>query len=602
MLKLSARSTATPAASFFRLARLLCLGMASMAALAASAEPPPPASDGVTGDAVMQKKSADLVLLNGAIYTVDRARSWAQALAVANGKILFVGSNAGARSFIDEKTKVIDLNGKMVMPGLHDSHVHLIDGGLDMATCQLGECKDREAILSKVKDYVQKQSLSQASNGQVGWIRGSGWALPSFSGGNPRKEDLDAISKDVPIWLESQDYHSGWANSRALQLCGITRDTADPSGGLIERDSRTGEPSGTLRESAMLLVSKKIPPREQSEYTTALERAQQLANSLGITSIQDPWTKGDHLKAYGSFDANNRLTVKVTAAMEVKQEDAEAEIQELLNLRKLYEGAKKFKLTSAKLFADGVLEARTAALLEPYSDRRGQSGKLLFDPDKMKQIVERLDKENIQVHVHAIGDKAVRTTLDAFQHTLEKNGNIDRRHHIAHLEMIDKDDMGRFAKLFVAANVQSFWAFNDPYVRMTVPRVGKKRAAHLYPIGSLALSGAVLVGGSDWPVSSLSPFDAIEVAVRRCEPGNPKSKAWLPLERASLCTMLDAYTINGAFIQHHETETGSLEVGKAADLIVVDQNLFVIKPELIHKTKILLTLLDGQPVYKSDHF
>ncbi len=537
---------------------------------------------------------ADIILKNGAIYTLDAARSWAQALAVKNGKIIFVGTTSGADDFQGPKTTIVDLQGKMVLPGLHDSHVHLVDGGVDLGTCTLLDCKTRDAVFKRVKDFAEK-------NKDAKWVRGSGWSLPVFKDGHPKRKELDDLVPDRPAWFESQDYHSGWANSKALELAGITRETKDPEGGRIERDGK-GEPTGTLRESAMKLVSQVVPEREDKEYFSGLERGQKLANSFGITSIQDAWTNDKLLNAYYSFDKENKLTVKVTTAIEVKADGADQQIDQLLKKKEGTVG-KNLRVTSAKLFADGVIEACTAALLAPYRGRDGDSGKLLFTPEQMNDAVEKLASNGVQVHIHAIGDRAVRTSLDAFENAAKKNCGVHLRHHIAHLEMVTEQDIPRFRKLQVCPNVQPFWAQQDAYVKdLTEPVLGKDRSKHLYPIGSLAASGAVLVAGSDWPVSSLNPFDAIEVSIRRREPGNTKVPAWLPDEATDLATMLAAYTINGAYVQHQEKLTGSLEAGKAADFIVIDRNLFEIPPEDIHNTTVLWTVLDGKEVHRNNSF
>lgn len=538
--------------------------------------------------------NADLVLTNGAIYTMDSARTWAQAMAVQDGKIVYVGTTNGANAFKGDKTKTIDLKGKMVLPGLHDSHVHLVDGGVDLGSCSLLECKTRDAVFQKIKEF-------SAAHKDAKWIRGSGWGLPTFKGGNPKKKELDTLVSDRPAWFESQDYHSGWANSKALELAGVTKDTRDPEGGRIERDDK-GEPTGCLRESAMKLVSNVIPERSEQEYFAGLERGQKLANSFGITSIQDAWTNDKLLNAYYKYDQNDKLTVKVTTAIEVKADGADAQIDALLEKKKATVG-NKLRVTSAKLFADGVIEACTAALLQPYKGRHDDCGKLLFKPEQMNSAVERLAREGVQVHIHAIGDLAVRTSLDAFENALKKVGRGDLRHHIAHLEMITEEDMPRFRRLFVCPNFQPFWCQHDSYIKeLTEPFLGKERSKALYPIGAMASTGAVVVAGSDWPVSSLNPFEAIEVSIRRRECGNTKIPAWLPDQAAHLSTMLAAYTINGAFVQHQEKTTGSLEVGKAADFIVIDRNLFETPAQEIHKTTVLWTVLDGNEVYKHVSF
>lgn len=546
----------------------------------------------------MSDQNADLIVTNGAIYTVDAARTWAEAMAIQSGKIIYVGTVSGADAFKGKETKTVDLKGKMVLPGLHDSHVHLVDGGVDLGTCSLLECKSKSAVIDKIKKYLEEHKDLVA---EKKWIRGSGWILPVFKDGNPSKEDLDALVKDAPAFFEAQDYHSGWANSRALEIAGIDKNTKDPEGGRIERNSK-GEPTGTLRESAMKLVSQHIPERNEQVYLEGLERGQKLANSFGITSIQDAWTNDKLLNAYSKFDNDNKLNIKVTTAIEVKADGLEEQVAQVIEKKKNSRG-KNLRVTSAKLFADGVIEACTAALLAPYKGKHGDCGKLLFTPEEINKAVVGLTEGGVQVHIHAIGDRAVRTSLDAFENVIKKSGSHDLRHHIAHLEMVPTEDIPRFRRLRVSANFQPFWAQMDTYIKdLTEPYLGKERSQALYPIGSLIRSGAVVVAGSDWPVSSLNPLEAIEVSIRRREPGNVKVDAWLPAEASDLASMIAAYTINGAFVQHQDKLTGSLEVGKAADFIVLERNLFEIPTHEIGKTKVLWTVLDGKEVFRHASF
>jgi predicted amidohydrolase YtcJ len=546
----------------------------------------------------MSEQNADYIVTNGAIYTVDAVRTWAEAMAVRSGRIVYIGTAFGAEQFRGSKTQIIDLKGKMVLPGLHDSHVHLVDGGVDLGTCSLLECKAKNAVHDTIKKYVENhRELVESKK----WIRGSGWNLPVFKDGNPNKEDLDALIKDAPAFFESQDYHSGWANSKALEIANITKDTPDPEGGRIERNSK-GEPTGTLRESAMKLISEKIPERDEQTYFNGLERGQKLANSFGITSIQDAWTNDKLLNAYSKFDNDDTLNLKVTTAIEVKADGLDEQVAQVIEKKKNFRG-KNLRVTSAKLFADGVIEACTAALLAPYKGKHGNCGKLLFTPEQINKAVVGLTEGGVQVHIHAIGDRAVRTSLDAFENALAKGGKHDLRHHIAHLEMVTEEDIPRFRRMHVTANFQPFWAQQDSYIKdLTIPYLGSERSQALYPIGSLLKSGAVVAAGSDWPVSSLNPLDAIEVSIRRREPGNTKVDPWLPSEAADLASMIAAYTINGAYVQHQEKNTGSLEVGKAADFIVLDRNLFEIPTEEIHKTTVLWTVLNGKEVFRHSSF
>ncbi|MBZ0185119.1 MAG: amidohydrolase, partial [Candidatus Obscuribacterales bacterium] len=364
--------------------------------------------DVVQARSPLKEAGADFVFINAEIYTMDAARTWQEAIAVDKGKIVYVGSNKGATAFQKVGTRLIDLgsSGKMILPGLHDSHVHLADGGVHLRECNLDQCKSGEQVLKVVKDYAE-------AHPDLKWVRGSGWSLPLFASGDPKKEALDAIISDRPVYLESQDYHSGWVNSKALEVSGITKKTLDPEGGRIERDAATGEPTGTLRESAMHIVEKLLPARCEKEYIDGLRGAQTLANSFGITSIQDAWASIDLLKAYHGLDKKGELTVKVTAAWKIDPEKEDrVQVEKIKELRQAYLSP-RLRLTSAKIFADGVIEAQTAALLAPYlGSSKVECGALNLKPERFDRLVKELEREGFQVHVHAIGDKGIRTSLD----------------------------------------------------------------------------------------------------------------------------------------------------------------------------------------------
>lgn len=533
---------------------------------------------------------ADMVFLNGAIYTMDAARSWAQALAIKDGKLIYVGTTSGAQRYCHGLTKVVDLKGKMVLPGLHDTHVHLIDGGVEANHCDLARIETKEGLLSTVAQYA-------AAHPDLSWIRGGGWMQPIFPDGNPQSADLDKVVPDRPVYLESQDHHSAWVNSKALSIAGITAQTADPKDGHIERKDGSQEPSGTLRESATQLVSDHLPKLTVQDYDDGLKRAVKLAHQFGITSIQDAMVDEALLKTYAAADRRGDLNLKVVTALRVVPDQGLSQVDKFVEQRKQFDG-KLVKVRSAKIFIDGVIEDHTAALLEPYTDQPQSRGNLLFTPKELADLMAKLVDNNFQVHVHAIGDGGVHAALDGFAGVAAQSREKQLRHHIAHLELVDNDDIQRFRTLGISPNVQTYWAQRDKYISdLTEPFVGKKRSQRLYPIKPLADCGAVLTAGSDWPVSSLNPFDAMEVAVTRKREGDKTGDSWLPDLRTNLQTMLAAYTVGGAYVNHEDDQTGSLEVGKAADLIVIDRDLFAIEPEEIHSTKVEMTVLDGRVVY-----
>ena len=538
---------------------------------------------------------AELILTDGAVHTMTASRPRAEALAVAGGKILFVGDTERALRFRGDSTKVVSLGGRMVLPAFQDSHVHLITGGLELLACNIAGLGTKEAVFARIREYA-------AAHPELAWVVGGGWDLPLFPQANPRKEDLDALVPDRPACMDSADGHSAWVNSRALALAGVTKDSPDPFGGRIERDPQTGEPTGTLRESAAGLVERLVPKLGPEDYIRGLRAGLELANRFGIASIIEASAGPDLLEAYAALDRSGELTVRVLASLHVDTGRGVSEAGRLAGLRRRYAGT-RLKATAAKIFADGVMEPQTAALLEPYLNRPGDRGTPLLEPEAFDRLAVALDRAGFQIHVHAIGDRAIRMTLDAFAAAGRANGFRDMRHHIAHLELIDPTDLPRFRRLGVAANFQALWAYADPYITdLTLPILGPARSRWLYPIGSVAATGAVVAGGSDWSVSSMNPLEAIEVALTRRGPDDPPGEAWIPEERVGLETMLRAYTANGAWLSHEEKSRGVLAPGRAADLIVLDRDLFGIPVQDISRVRVLWTLLDGRAVFRDPSF
>lgn len=536
---------------------------------------------------------ADIVFRGGGVYTVNAARSWAEAVAVRAGRIVYVGTDAGVASWIGPQTRRIDLQGKMLLPGFHDVHVHLVGGGIELGECNLNDLTTLEQVLDAVRRFAEQHPEKK-------WIRGGGWPL-TLARGNPHKTLLDKIVPDRPVILDAFDGHSSWVNSRALEICGITKETPDPPRGRIERDPETGEPTGTLRESAARLVITKIPPYSHEEFVAGLRRGLGIANRFGITSVQEAQVTDQHLGAFAELDQAGELTVRTVAAIRYDPAKGMSQVPQFVEWRQKFQG-KRLRTTAVKIFEDGVIESRTAALLKPYlGSEREERGWLNLEPEVLKPLAAELDRLGFQIHIHAIGDRAIQTSFDALEFARDRNGRRDSRHHIAHIQLFDPPDIARFRKLGVVANFQPLWAWADPYiVDMTLPVLGPERSRYLYPIRSVANSGAVIACGSDWSVSSMNPLDAIQVAVTRRGLTQGPGPAWMPEEVVDLPLMLAGYTINGAYVNFQEHETGSIEVGKAADLIVLDRNLFEIPAHEIHRAKVLLTLLEGQEIYRDD--
>lgn len=534
---------------------------------------------------------ADLVFRRGAVYTVDAARSWASAVAIRDGRIVYVGSDSLPPGLVGPSTEVVNLEGKMVLPGFQDGHVHPIDSGVELGDCTLYDLTTAAAIADSIGKCAR-------THPEWAWIRGGGWQLPVFKDANPSKALLDQAVSDRPALIYAADGHSAWANSKALALAKITKDTPDPPHGRIERDPKTREPSGTLREDAVSLVSKLMPGRTAAELAAGLERAQKLANGFGITTVFSAATDEPALRTFAEADRKGTLTMRVIAAIHLDDPLPDNLLPKLRELRAKY-ATPLVHPTAVKLFADGVIESRTAALLAPYRGLHGNAGKPIYDPDRLKDLAVALDRGGWQIHVHAIGDWAIRMTLDAFAYARARNGAHDARHTITHLQLIDPDDIPRFRALGVIANFQAFWANGDEYLtKLAEPALGPTRARWQYPIASVVRTGAVVSGGSDWSVSSLNPLDAIEVGITHQQPDEPDQRPWNPAERVDLATMIAMYTINAAYQNHLEGETGSIEVGKVADLVVLDRNLFETPVAEIHTLRVGRTLLEGRTVWR----
>jgi len=536
--------------------------------------------------------AADLVFTNGRVYTVDANRSWAEAVAISDGRIGYVGSTAGAAALIGANTTVVDLDGRMMLPAFQDSHIHPISSGIEASACSLND-------LDGLPEYRAAIAAYAAANPDLPWILGGGWLMSVFGpGGSPSRMIIDELVPDRPVYLTSADGHTGWANSKALEIAGITRDTPDPPDGIVDRDSETGEPIGSLQEGAMSLVERHLPSTTKDTRLAGLRYSMAMLHGFGITSIQDAIVRREDLQAYAALAELGELKLRVVASLWWDRDRGLEQIEDLLRLREQYDTGGNLRPTTVKIMQDGVMENYTAAMLEPYLVPSGTRGIPMVDPELLKQAVVALDAAGFQVHFHAIGDAAVRQSLDAVEEALIENGQLGNRHHISHLQMIDPADIPRFAELDVIANFQPVWAYADEYVtELTIPFIGAERARWMYPIRSVQDRSGKIAFGSDWSVSTANPFPQIETAVTRKHPSDESYPVFVPEERIDLETALAAFTINAAYVNKQDDVTGSIEVGKLADLIVLDQNLFDIEPKDISETKILLTLLAGEPVY-----
>lgn len=539
----------------------------------------------------------DLVFIGGPVWTGDAARSWAGAVAVRAGRITAVGHDE-LRELIGPRTEVVDLRGRLLIPGFQDAHVHPVFAGLTMLTCDL-------APYDTAQQYAEAVAAYAAAHPGKPWITGGGWSFPAFPGGLPTREQLDAVVPDRPVYLTVRDAHSAWVNTRALELAGITGATPDPAGGRIERDA-DGNPTGVLHEQAMALVGDLAPRPTEDDLLNGLLTAQAHLHSLGITAWQDAivgayggWP--DQLGTYLEAARTGRLTARVRGALWWDRERGLEQIDDLL-ARREKSTVGRFTAGTVKIMQDGVPENFTAALSEPYRDGCGcttaNRGLSMVDPALLREAVTRLHREGFQVHFHAIGDRAVTEVLDAVEAARAAHGPRDLRHHVAHLQLVHPRDLPRFRALGVAANMQPLWAAHEQQMdELCIPFLGPERARWQYPFGSLRSEGAVLAAGSDWMVSSPDPVQGIHVAVnRRLPDAGPATPVFLPHQRLGLGTALAAYTAGSAYVNHLD-DTGSIAVGKLADLTVLDRNPFDGPPEEITGTRAVLTYVEGERVY-----
>jgi predicted amidohydrolase YtcJ len=531
----------------------------------------------------------DLLLTGGAVFTADAELSVAEAVLVREGRIAAVGAARDLAALASPDARVLELEGRTVLPAFQDAHCHPAEGGVELSKCVLNDAHTREACLETIAAYA-------AEHPELEWIEGAGWSIDSFEHGTPNRADLDAILPDRPAFFQNRDGHGAWVNSRALELAGVTRDTPDPSGGRIERDA-AGEPQGTLHEEAQDLVWRLFPPTTQEEGEAGILRAQAAFHALGITAWQDARIDGPvPLAAYRNVAERGELTMRVEGNLLWDRDRGVEQVEELVGLRA--EGSHgRLRIRGAKIFADGVLENFTGAVLEPYvgSDNLGIS---MLDRDELERAVVTLDAHGFQVHIHTIGDRAVRDALDAFEAAARANGSRDARHHLAHLQLVHPDDLPRFAELGVAANVSPLWACHSGYVdELTEPFIGPERSARMYPFGSLVRAGARLAFGSDWTVSTNDPLPQLEVAVTRVDPDTRGREPLLPAEGLDLATALRTFTAGSAYVNFLEDETGTIEPGKLADLAVLDRNVLDPGAGPLGDARVVLTLSAGEAVH-----
>ncbi|WP_210506141.1 amidohydrolase [Naasia sp. SYSU D00057] len=541
---------------------------------------------------------ADAVFVGGVVFDGSGSDPRPAVVAVRDGRILAVERELD-RDLITASTEVVDLAGGMLLPGFIDAHVHPVEGGIERRRCDLSGLHTREQYLEAIADYARR-------NPDAEWILGGGWQAPAFPGGNPLAADLDRIVPDRPVFLSNRDHHGAWVNSVALERARLDRTTPDPTDGRITRDA-DGAPSGTLHEGARLLVSDLIPRPTAEEERLGLLEGQRYLHSFGVTGWQDAIVGeyGSHTdtgNVYLDAARSGELTATVVAALWWDRNQGLEQLEHL-RARRAELRHDRFVATSVKIMQDGIPENQTAAMLDPYltpgctcgTDR----GIAFLDAAELHAAVRVLDDDGFQVHVHAIGDRAVRDALDAFEAVPDRRRPGAPRHHIAHLQIVHPDDVPRFAALNVTANMQALWATYEPQmVELNLPILGAERAAWQYPFGDLRRTGAPLAAGSDWPVTTPDPWAALHVAVNRRLPDTDPDfdpRPFYPEQALDLGSALAAYTSGSARINSRD-DAGRIAVGAVADLVVVDRNPFAAPADEIAATRSVSTWIDGTRV------
>ncbi|MFN7936621.1 MAG: amidohydrolase [Bryobacteraceae bacterium] len=529
-----------------------------------------------------------IAIHNAKAWTGDPKQPFAEAIFIDQGRIQAVGENAAIRKLHTPKTQTIDAAGKLVTPAFHDAHIHFLSGSLGLSNIDLTGVCTLETIQQKIAGYAKAHPEKQ-------WITGRGWEYYCFPNKRlPRKEDIDAVVKDRPVLLTAYDGHTAWANTKALERADINRATRFEAYGEIVKDP-DGQPTGALKEGAIALVRKHVPAITRQEKLDALRQGMKLAASLGITSMQNASGDEEELSLYAELDKNNELTVRISFALSIPPEAPLTRADEVAALAKRYSTG-RVRVRGVKLMMDGVIESFTAAMLQSYANHNG-TGSPAWTQPKFEAMVARCHRNGLQVFTHAIGDRGVRLTLDAYQKAQAALPR-DARHRIEHIEIIHPDDLPRFAKLNVLASMQPIHADPDT-IDVWSQAIGPQRLPLSFPWHSLEQSGARLVFSSDWPASiSVNPIRGIHNAVNRRTIDGKPPEGWLPHQRVSLDTALRGYTTNAAYAGFEEATTGRIAPGMDADLIALSQDLFTIQPIDIHKTSIDWTLFAGRLIYK----
>lgn len=538
----------------------------------------------------------DLIILNANIVTMDPLTPRAEALAAKGGRVVALGSSGDMRALAGAETRVIDAGGRMVLPGLQDTHIHLQDSGRDYA---------QNAALDAVRtvDELVGAMAAFAATHDRSWVDGVGWYTGIFTDENLTRAVLDRAVPERPSYILASDGHNACLNSRACALIGLVKGVEDPPNGHFVRDG-DGVPTGMLHEDAIKWALARMPQPTDADFAHGVRYAASLANRHGITGVLDARVEERHVRVYAGLVAEDALTVRVCATALVEPKDtAETALARIKAFRTANQ-SDMFTVHSAKFFLDGVLENRTGAMIAPYSDEIGGNALLMFDHAQILELFTAFDAERFQIHVHTIGDMAVRAALDGLEAARKANGAWPSLHQIAHVQCIDPSDIPRFHDLGAMMNIQPLWARHEPSVTdVALPMVGEDRGKWMYAFRSLIDAGAGYALSSDWGVSTLNPFEIMQTAITRQPPGRPNTHpVFLPEQRMTREECIKGYTIHAAQAAWRAADTGSLTPGKYADVIILDRDILACDVHEIGETQVLLTLLGGREVHRAEGF
>jgi predicted amidohydrolase YtcJ len=528
-------------------------------------------------------KPGTVAIVNARIWTGDDAQPWAQALVIDGATLALVGTNEDARKA--NAGQVVDAGGRLIVPGFTDAHVHFLQGGSSLASVQLRDARTREEFVARIKAFAATVPAGT-------WITGGNWDHSLWGGELPTREWIDAVTPDHPVWINRLDGHMSLANSVTLKLAGITRATKDIAGGAIVRD-RNGEPTGVLKDNAMVPVDAAMPQPSAEMQDRALQAAMKYVNEQGVTTVHNMGTFGD-LDVFARAAKANALTTRIYAVTPLDQWE---KLRDAVTA-KTYGGAdgrgdEWLRVGGLKGFMDGSLGSHTAAFDEPFADAPKDRGLLVNPPEKMYEWISGADKAGLHVMVHAIGDRAIGMLLDIFERVGKENGARDRRFRVEHTQHPRERDIPRFAQLDVTASMQPYHAIDDG--RWAEQFIGK-RIATTYAFRSLLDAKARLAFGSDWFVAPATPLEGIYAAVTRRTIDDKNPDGWVPAQKITVEEALRAYTANGAYASFDESRKGTLAAGKLADMVLVDRDLFSIQPEEIRDAKVVATVVGGKVV------